>query len=125
MIALAVGAAGAIGALCRRVLDGFVTRRSRRAFPNPMAHGPFPYGTLAINVIGSFALGLLIGTDRHRLVEIAGTGFCGGFTTWSTFCWESNQMWRPGQRLATVAQVTIHLTACLGAATAGLVLMGA
>lgn len=131
MITIAVAACGAVGAVARWLLDATVTHRSRGMFPNGrLVRGPFPYGTLVINVTGSLLLGILTGLVLHdgapsRLVVIAGTGFCGGFTTWSTFIWESNSLYRPGQRVAAVAHVGIHVVACLGAATIGLVVTGA
>lgn len=131
MITVAVAVCGAVGAVARWLLDAAVTRRSQGTFPNGrLVQGPFPYGTLAINVAGSLLLGLLTGLVLHdgapnRLVVIAGTGFCGGFTTWSTFIWESASLYRPGERLAAVAHVSIHLVACLAAATVGLVVTGA
>ncbi|PKL82945.1 MAG: fluoride efflux transporter CrcB [Ignavibacteriae bacterium HGW-Ignavibacteriae-3] len=55
----------------------------------------FPYGTLAVNLIGSFILGLMIfGLDERELISpslkmFIGIGFCGGFTTFSTFSLET------------------------------------
>ena len=55
----------------------------------------FPFGTLAVNFIGSFILGLLIfGLDEKELISptlklFIGIGFCGGFTTFSTFSFET------------------------------------
>jgi len=131
MIALAVGGAGALGASARWLLDGAVTRRTRGAFPNRwLPNQSYPYGTLCINVGGSLLLGLLTGLVSHHgapgtLTTVAGTGFCGGFTTWSTFVWESTQLYRPGHRWVSAAHVVVHLSACLAAATVGLVLTGA
>jgi fluoride exporter len=56
--------------------------------------GTFPWGTTAVNLTGSFILGLLTGLAwYHGLGSSAssalGTGLCGGFTTWSTASWES------------------------------------
>lgn len=131
MIAVAVAACGAVGAVARWLLDAAVTHHTRELYPNRrLARGPFPYGTLFINVAGSLLLGVLTGLVVHdgaplRLVTIAGTGFCGGFTTWSTFVWESHSLFRPGQRQAAFAHIGVHLAACLAAATLGLVLTGA
>jgi CrcB protein len=131
MIALAVGAAGALGALIRWLLDGAVTRRTVSAFPNRwLSQQAFPYGTLCINVGGSLLLGILTGLVAHHgapttLTTVAGTGFCGGFTTWSTFVWETTQLYRPGHRWVGVGHLVIHLGACLAAATIGLVITGA
>lgn len=74
----ALVAAGAfVGAVCRYLLAV--------ALP-----GAFPWGTLAANVLGAFALGALTATDRSRTVSLlAGTGFCSSFTTYSTFAVET------------------------------------
>jgi CrcB protein len=130
MITLAVGGAGGLGACARWLIDAAVTRRTRDRFPRRWLGGlSFPYGTLLINVAGSLLLGVLTGLVLHHgappnLAVVAGTGFCGGFTTWSTFSWESVQLYRLGHRGIGVAQVVVHLGACVGAATLGLVLTG-
>jgi CrcB protein len=54
---------------------------------------PFPWGTFAANVIGALLLGLFtrlgVGDSAYSLL---GTGFCGGFTTYSTFAWETHTL---------------------------------
>jgi len=79
-VTVALGLAGGAGAVCRVVVDGVLAGRRPRVFPVP---------TLLINVAGSLLLGLLTGLvlfqgapDVWRAV--LGTGFCGGFTTFST-----------------------------------------
>ena len=79
--ALAVAAGAALGAPARFLLDEAVQRR---------AGGTFPWGTAVVNVLGCLLLGLVVGaTDAARpssaLAEILGVGFCGTFTTFSTF----------------------------------------
>ena len=58
----------------------------------------FPFGTFAVNMIGCFLLGLILGFIQNKkwmdqeLGLLLGTGFCGGFTTFSTFSAETNQL---------------------------------
>ncbi|MBL0742600.1 fluoride efflux transporter CrcB [Chryseolinea lacunae] len=83
---LIVAAGGALGSAAR-----YVTARQVDARLNSI----FPYGTLTVNVVGSFILGLVLTlaarkagvTESWRL--FLGAGFCGGFTTFSTFAWEN------------------------------------
>lgn len=65
----------------------------------------FPFGTLAVNLIGSFILGLMIyGLDEKELISpsvklFIGIGFCGGFTTFSTFSLETFNLIRDAEFL--------------------------
>lgn len=64
---------------------------------------PFPAGTLLINITGSFMLGLFFEWARGRFGAdqtwrlIFAVGFCGGYTTFSSFAWESIDLWRMGR----------------------------
>ena len=64
-------------------------------------HHGFPFGTLLVNVVGSMAVGYVLtwsadhAHDRWRL--LAATGFCGGFTTFSTFSFETMAYWHTGR----------------------------
>jgi|SRR5579862_4797139 len=81
--------AGALGALARYGLDGFVSRRTS---------GSFPWGTFVVNVTGAFVLGLLFTalTDRWSVSPWIRTsitiGFLGAYTTFSTFMLESYRL---------------------------------
>lgn len=86
--------------------------------------GDFPWGTFAVNVIGSLLIGLLTGivgrgilSDDMKLLLV--TGFCGGFTTFSTFACESFQMMRAGDALLSAAYVGISVIAGMMAVYAG------
>jgi CrcB protein len=84
-LAIVVGLAGGVGATLRYLVDGAVQDR---------VSGPFPCGTLTINVAGSLILGFLAGMLWYHglsdhLKAVLGIGFCGGLTTWSTASWES------------------------------------
>ena len=85
MIVLWVALAGGVGAVARFVLDGLVQSRVASSFP---------VGTVVVNVTGSFLLGLVTGlTLAHVVPEdlrlVVGTGFCGGYTTFSTASFET------------------------------------
>jgi CrcB protein len=75
-------------------------------------HHGFPYGTLVVNVIGSFAVGYILtcsadhSHDRWRL--LAATGFCGGFTTFSTFSYETMAYWHSGRLLMLGLNIALH-----------------
>lgn len=85
----------------------------------------FPVGTLVVNIIGSFALGLVmhIGTATEILspnVRIAlATGLLGGFTTYSSFNYETTSFFRGGAWIYGAANVIITVFACLAAGLLG------
>jgi CrcB protein len=88
--------------------------------------GPgFPWGTLAVNVIGSFLLGLLMQAARTTdlLTPTLGlaltTGVMGGFTTYSTFNYETLQLFQRGDWLLGFANVGGTLASCLVAGLLG------
>ncbi|HEY5032312.1 MAG TPA: fluoride efflux transporter CrcB [Actinomycetes bacterium] len=115
MTALLVLLGAAVGAPSRWLLDQAVQSRHR---------GVFPYGTMLINVAGSLLLGLLLGAQAYgpagpHLVSLAGTGFCGGFTTFSTFGYETVRLAEQGDRRAAVANTVGSLALGLLAAFAG------
>jgi CrcB protein len=116
IITLCVALAGAVGAPARFGLDGWLQRR---------AQSTVPVGTLAVNLSGAFVLGLVTGLLKaHHLSNSVGTvlsaGLLGGFTTFSTFTFESVRLaeesaWRP---LAMYLAIT--LLGGLGVAGLGL-----
>lgn len=112
---LALVLAGAAGAAARYVLDVAVTSRTA---------GAFPWGTLVVNVAGSFLLGGIAGAVAEGAAPdavrtVAGTGFCGAFTTFSTLVYETLALVGDGQwRLAALNLAT--LLAGGAAAAAGL-----
>jgi fluoride exporter len=117
-LALVVGLFGAVGTVLRYLADGAVGDR---------VGGPFPWGTLSVNVAGSLVLGLLIGlTWYHGLAEhwriALGTGLCGGFTTWSTASWETVRLAEEGLWHHAVSYALGGLALALGAGAAGIAL---
>lgn len=108
-----VGAA--VGAPCRWVLDQWVQSRHDSVFP---------WGTFVINVLGSLILGVLLGLvaaghASTSLLVLAGTGFCGGFTTFSTFGYETVRLAQEGSTLESLGNVGLSLVVGLAAAFAG------
>ena len=93
MLLLAIGVGGALGALARYGLSGWV---------QGFLATPFPLGTLVVNVLGSFLLGLAVyllestalSTEVRSLVTI---GFLGAFTTFSTFSYEALVLLQGGE----------------------------
>lgn len=86
MTVLLLALAGGLGAVARFVLDGVVATRAA-------GRGRYPLGTTVINLSGSFLLGLLAGLAAGRLLSapellVLGTGFLGGYTTFSTAAFE-------------------------------------
>ena len=114
MIGLLVGLAGGLGAVARFLVDAVVGRRTRRT--------GLPLGTLAVNVTGSFLLGWLTGwwalhTGDPGYRIVLGTGFLGGYTTFSTASVEAVRLARAGTRLrAGVHAVATLLLSVAGAA---------
>ncbi|MEA2533062.1 MAG: fluoride exporter [Actinomycetota bacterium] len=108
--------AGAVGAPARYLLDDAISSRTQ---------GVFPWGTLAINVSGSFLLGLLTGLALfHGLPAtprlILGTGFCGAYTTFSTFTYETVRLAEEGAVNEAVRNALASLVLGAAAAAAGL-----
>jgi CrcB protein len=117
LVVVAIGLVGGVGAISRFLLDGAVAGRAGR---------DFPYGTLAVNVLGSFILGLLVGAAvRGDAYDVAGTGLLGSFTTFSTWALESHRLGEDGQLRLGALNFVVSLILGLAAAWAGRHLGGA
>jgi fluoride exporter len=91
--------------------------------------GPiFPYGTLMINIVGSFIVGwFMIWTTERVLVDprwrlLIVVGFCGGFTTFSSYAFESMAYFEQGQWALMMINILANNLLCLLAAIAGMAL---
>ena len=117
---LAIGLAGALGALARHQLESFVNRTWGDAFP---------WGTFAVNVSGSFVLGVLVGVFARRLdvplwVQAGATvGFLGAFTTFSTLSLQVYRSTATGHLPVALANAVGSLTAGTLALYAGILLV--
>lgn len=108
---LLVGLGGAAGSIVRYLLGKTYNEHA------------FPYGTFAANIIGCLIIGLLWGyftrniNETLRLLLI--TGFCGGFTTFSTFSFETVQMLQQNRWLSVIFYITLSVVGGLIATFAG------
>jgi CrcB protein len=110
---LLAGVGGFLGSVLRYSVSGFVQGLSRSI--------DFPYGTLAVNLLGCLAIGFLSQLAEARGIFTAETrtlvfiGVLGGFTTFSAFGNETINLWREGEGLLAATNVAAHLVLCLGA----------
>ena len=116
-ILLAVAVGSATGGVARYLMSG--------AF-QPGARGAFPVGTLTVNVLGSFILGAVA---RYATMNpnfspevrvLLGAGFCGGFTTFSTFSVEALELMQGGHYSRALGYVGVSVVASLAAAALGM-----
>ena len=101
---LAIGCGSAIGGICRYLLTELLSRQEVKLLP---------WGTFAVNVLGCFLIGIIFGLiDRGMTISPAmkaflTIGFCGGFTTFSTFINENFLMLSSGQALSALGYTVI------------------
>ncbi|HEY4927710.1 MAG TPA: CrcB family protein [Acidimicrobiales bacterium] len=111
----AIAGGGALGTLARYGMERAVATDGLG----------FPWATLWVNVIGSFVLGVVVTLVAERLPgdrwlrPLVAVGFCGGFTTFSTFAVEIDQRVRHGYGTTALAYLAASLLAGFGAALAG------
>jgi len=100
-----IAVVGGIGAMARLLLDGSVSERVGRGFP---------WGTLAVNLSGAFAFGVLAGAAvSGDALRIAGTGFLGAYTTFSTWMLETHRLAEDGRAGPAVLNIGLSLAAGL------------
>ena len=113
-----VALGGALGSMSRYAVSGWVAER----FPS------FPWGTLTVNVVGALIIGFFLTLAQERslispqLRIFFATGFLGGFTTFSTFSWETMALFRDGSLEQGLFNVVGSLAAGLIAVAAGITL---
>lgn len=117
MVYLSIAAGGALGAIARYLVDVWVSERAGAAFP---------FGTLVINVSGSFVVGLLAALLMERgvvdpeLRPFLMIGFLGAYTTFSTWMLESLRLAEGGEWVAVVANIGGSVALGMLAVTFGL-----
>jgi CrcB protein len=118
MILLYIAVGSAAGGVLRYLLGGVVQRA---------AGGTFPVGTLLVNISGSFLLGLLyrysadsaaISAEMRAMLTI---GLCGGYTTFSSFSYESIRLIEDGQLSRALMYVLLSVALCLAGTALGIV----
>lgn len=103
---LLVGAGGAAGSMLRYAVSYAM---------NKYVQHPFPFGTFVINIVGSLLIGLLFGlASRNQWLQEGGmlllaTGFCGGFTTFSTFAMENVNLMQKGQSFMAITYMVLSV----------------
>lgn len=118
MMLATVALAGASGAVARFLVDAALQDR---------LHPVVPMGTLVVNVIGSFVMGLVTGImifhgTGSSAAKVVGTGFCGGLTTWSTSSWTTVRLLEEGEVAGAAVASVGNIVVSLAAAAAGLLL---
>jgi CrcB protein len=102
---------GGIGSVLRFVIDRAVARRVARAFP---------FGTLAVNISGATLLGFLGGLALSKdAALLAGTGFVGAYTTFSTWMLETQRLGEERQTWTALANIVVSVALGIAAAVLG------
>lgn len=110
-VALGVALAGGLGAVLRVVVTAAVSAREGHRLP---------WGTLAVNLTGALALGLLAGGGvTGTPFDLAGTGLLGGYTTFSTWMAEGDRLAAEDHRGRTATYIALSLVAGLATFAAG------
>jgi fluoride exporter len=111
-----VAAGGAVGSVARLLLGAMIQERTG---------GSFPLGTLVINITGSFLLGMFMSystatpTISREVRVMLTAGFCGGFTTFSAFSYETIQLMQGGDYRGAGLYVALSVLGSLAGAIAG------
>lgn len=115
-----IGIGGSLGAAARYLLGNFINKKKKL--------NPFPLGTWIINITGSFLLGLLV--NLHFKNEISngvwlflGVGFCGAYTTFSTFGYETISLIESNKKVLAGVYVLTSVIISIMAAIIGFIIL--
>lgn len=125
--AMLVVAGGAVGAPTRYLVDRSVTAvidrlASAREIVRPV--GLFPWGTLVVNLVGSFLLGVISVQAPPQLAALLGAGFCGALTTYSTFGAQTLYLIEEGEGRVAAWNVGVSVVVGVAAAALGVTVAG-
>lgn len=115
---LLIGFGGFLGTVMRYMTSSWFNKH----FP----HAPLPYGTLLVNILGSFIIGLVFGlSEKYQLIGTSWrlfwiVGFCGGFTTFSSFAYENVAMLQQSNYMGFALYTAASVLCCLLAVFSGL-----
>lgn len=107
---------------------GSAVRYSLSRWINALHSHDFPWGTLVVNVVACLALGWIVGLADHKQIISPSArlfwtvGFCGGFSTFSTFSNETVYLLQGGLTVSMVLYITLSLFLCVAATFGGLYL---
>ncbi len=110
---LYVALGGALGAMCRALISFWL-------------RGGYPWATLIVNVIGSLLIGMALGSivgkepAPHIVRWLLATGFCGAFTTFSTFSYETLSMLEQQRWFEGLGNIALNVLLCLAATWIGI-----
>ena len=111
-------AGGGLGSIVRFLLGRWITG---------LHQINFPFGTLVVNIVACFILGFIVGLADHKQVMSAdmrvfwAIGFCGGFSTFSTFSYETLQLFQQPAVGSGLLYVVASVALCVGATLLGIV----
>ena len=113
---LLIFAGGGLGSVVRFLLGRWVSG---------LHHINFPFGTLTVNIVACFVLGVVVGLSDHRQLLSPDSrifwavGFCGGFSTFSTFSYETLELFQNSMTMSGVMYVVASVSLCLLAVWGG------
>ena len=106
---------GGLGSICRFAIGRLIIHE----------HLKLPFATITANLVACIVLGVVMGmVMRHsldkRLVLFLAVGFCGGFSTFSTFSLENVQLWQSESYMSVLANIAISVVICFGGVILGM-----
>lgn len=107
---------------------GSVVRYALGRWINALHTQSFPWGTFAVNVMACLVLGIVVGLADHKQIMSASSrlfwtvGFCGGFSTFSTFSHETLYLLQEGMTWSSITYILASLTCCIAATFTGIYL---